>query len=238
VGTAAATASIKKVTSTALPPSPTDPDIFRAGDAPTCSVVGGHTVVNYSPAFHASFKCSHSGTSCSCDAAHPTSANGGCKEIVHTNGVAIHHAGDCVTQDESSKILDRLADFSNNKGESTEVSYDGHPTAIKMNRCKGGGDAFSNWSFKGKIHLEYDLWAGDSAYLGFSEGFPGQHTWADNNVATSGWQHRTLDFECPYSKCHLMIEDYVGGTCGNVWFDNFVFTSLDGQDAATFAAGY
>ncbi|MBT4187214.1 MAG: hypothetical protein HOE14_08385, partial [Gemmatimonadales bacterium] len=35
--------------------SPTDPSIVRTGDAPTCKVVGGHTVVNYSPAFHTSF---------------------------------------------------------------------------------------------------------------------------------------------------------------------------------------
>ena len=207
------------------------------GDVPTCQVVNGHTIVNYTPSFHPSFKCAHTGATCACTV-HPTHSTGGCKEIEHTNGVSVQHAGDCTDsgKDDHRKILDRLADFSSTPGASTEVSYQGHPTAIKMNRCKGGGDAFSNWSFKGKIHLEYDLWAVDGAYLGFSQGHPGSHTWVDNNRATNGWQHRTLNYDCPYSQCYLMLEDYSGG-CGNVWFDNFAFTSLDGQEAVNFKVG-
>ena len=91
------------------------------------------------------------------------------------------------------------------------------------------GDAFSNWSFKGKIRLEYDVNAVDGGYLGFSEGHPGRHDWAVGNIATSGWERRSVVYDCPYSQCHLMLEDYSGG-CGNVWFDNFAFTSIDGHD--------
>jgi hypothetical protein len=79
--------------------SPTDPEIVRIGDAPTCKIVNGHTVVNYSPSFHASFKCTHSADACTCTTAHPTSAKGGCKEIDGTNGITVQHAGDCVTKD-------------------------------------------------------------------------------------------------------------------------------------------
>ena len=84
--------------------SPTDPEIVRTGDAPTCKVVNGHTVVNYSPSFHASFKCTHSADACTCTTAHPTSAKGGCKEIDATNGITVQHAGDCVTKDAPTLI--------------------------------------------------------------------------------------------------------------------------------------
>ena len=89
-----ATTTTTTTTTTTVPRSPTDPDVVRTGDAPTCQVVNGHTVVNYSPTFHASFKCAHTGATCACTA-HPTHAKGGCMEIVHTNGVSYQHAGDC-----------------------------------------------------------------------------------------------------------------------------------------------
>jgi hypothetical protein len=78
----------------ATPRLPTDPDIVRTGDAPKCEIVNGHTVVAYSDAFHPSFHCSHTNGQCSCTV-HPTHNKGGCKEIVHTNGVAVQHTGDC-----------------------------------------------------------------------------------------------------------------------------------------------
>jgi len=64
------------------------------GDVPTCQVVNGHTIVNYTPSFHPSFKCAHTGATCACTV-HPTHSTGGCKEIEHTNGVSVQHAGDC-----------------------------------------------------------------------------------------------------------------------------------------------
>ena len=94
--------------------SPTNPEIVRIGDAPTCKVVNGHTVVNYSPSFHASFKCTHSADACTCTTAHPTSAKGGCKEIDDTNGITVQHAGDCVTKD--AKWTYKFQGFCNRSG--------------------------------------------------------------------------------------------------------------------------
>ena len=76
---------------------PTDPTIVRAGDAPTCSIVGGHTLVRYSTAFHKNFKCSHAGQVCSC--VDPPTAAGDCKEFDH-NGVTKRLSNDasCVAK--------------------------------------------------------------------------------------------------------------------------------------------
>ena len=98
VGLGLASAAAKKVdpapTQAPAKPDPNNPDIVRAGDVPTCKVANGHTIVSYSPSFHANFKCAHTGATCACTL-HPTHKKGGCKEIVHTNGVSLQHAGDC-----------------------------------------------------------------------------------------------------------------------------------------------
>jgi hypothetical protein len=66
---------------------PTDPNIVRTGDAPTCKVVDGHTRVNYSPAFHTSFKCTHPGGICTCVIL--TNTIGVCKSVSHNGATAM-----------------------------------------------------------------------------------------------------------------------------------------------------
>ena len=78
---------------------PNNPEIVRAGDVPTCRITNGHTIVNYSPAFHKSFKCAPQGNVfCKCTV-HPTHNTGGCKEIASTKSLAsgkfTQHGGDC-----------------------------------------------------------------------------------------------------------------------------------------------
>ena len=79
---------------------PSNPEIVRAGDVPTCKIVNGHTIVNYSPAFHKSFKCAPEGDGCTCTV-HPTHNTGGCMEIADTKSLTrdtdkfTQHGGDC-----------------------------------------------------------------------------------------------------------------------------------------------
>jgi len=52
--------------------------------------------VNYSPAFHPSFKCTHSGSTCACTLQHPTHHKGGCKQLESkATGKLIDTGGDC-----------------------------------------------------------------------------------------------------------------------------------------------
>ena len=56
----------------------------------------GNTHVYYSSAQHPSFKCTHSGTTCSCTLKHPTHDTGGCKEFESLKaGNLLYHGGDC-----------------------------------------------------------------------------------------------------------------------------------------------
>jgi hypothetical protein len=90
--TAAATTT---TTTAAAVRRPTDPDIVRTGDAAKCKVVNGHTVVSYSRAFHASFKCTHTNGACACTTTHPTLS--ACREFDHIDGTTntVGSAADC-----------------------------------------------------------------------------------------------------------------------------------------------
>jgi len=114
---------------------PTDPTIVRAGDAPTCSIVGGHTLVRYSTAFHKNFKCSHAGQVCSC-VDHPTAA-GDCKEFDH-NGVTKRLSNDasCVatTTTTTTTTTTPAPQISLVAPEAHHIKYNGY-CYITMDKC-------------------------------------------------------------------------------------------------------
>ena len=74
----------------------TSATVFNAGDAATCFVdAEGSTIVHYTVSLHPHFKCTHSGTTCTCSSTHPTHAMGECKEFDHTDGSTHSVGGDC-----------------------------------------------------------------------------------------------------------------------------------------------
>jgi hypothetical protein len=69
--------------------------VFAPGAAPNCFVSSdGRTVIEFTAKKMPSFKCSHTGSECSCTNAHPTHHDGGCREFEHTDGTD-HKFGDC-----------------------------------------------------------------------------------------------------------------------------------------------
>jgi hypothetical protein len=70
--------------------------IFSDGQPPKCFVLAnGETRVEYSNDKHPSFKCAHSGLSCSCTLKHPTHHTGLCRQFDHSNGKTFGIGGDC-----------------------------------------------------------------------------------------------------------------------------------------------
>ena len=68
-----------------------------AGQPPICEVsADGRTHVFFKHSQHTSFKCTHSGATCSCTLKHPTHNKGGCREIESKlAGKLMVTAGDC-----------------------------------------------------------------------------------------------------------------------------------------------
>ena len=70
---------------------------IKDGESAICEVdANGNTHVYYSSAQHPSFKCTHTGASCTCTQKHPTHHSGGCQQFESkVAGKLLTHAGDC-----------------------------------------------------------------------------------------------------------------------------------------------
>ena len=132
--------------------------------------------------------------------------------------------------------LSHMGEFHNSKGEGATASYKGHTTAIGFTKCGSGGSVYSKHTFTGTKKITFDFAGKEGGFMGYSAGFPGAHVWPIATQAygnqhvrletTGEWKTYTDTWTCAYTQCHIMLEDWVGsgGSCGNVYFDNFVIS--------------
>jgi hypothetical protein len=130
--------------------------------------------------------------------------------------------------------LSHVDEFHNNKGEGETASYKGHTTAIGFKKCGSGGSVYSKHTFTGTKKITFDFAGKEGGFMGYSAGTPGAHVWPIATQAygnqhvrletTGEWKTYTDTWTCAYAQCHIMLEDWSGsgGSCGNVYFDNFV----------------
>ena len=138
--------------------------IFADGAPPHCEIdSSGRTVIHYTVAKHASFKCSHSGNTCSC-VLHPTHHDGGCMQFDHNDGVTKtlkiqgdcsdtgkNHInggwsgwGNCDSNGNKYRTCTNPAPFHNNFVNGAECTADGSSAVTTCPRNGGWGN-FGNW---------------------------------------------------------------------------------------------
>ena len=109
--------------------------VFQQGDAPTCTRSNGRTIVHFTDNMHPSFKCTHTGSTCSCVSNHPTHHKGGCREFDH-NGKNLNLNGSSGGCTDAGAYMGTCANGSLLGGDNVAV----HAARTQDNHC-GACDA-------------------------------------------------------------------------------------------------
>eukprot|EP00164_Ancoracysta_twista_P001562 GFYU01002046.1.p1 GENE.GFYU01002046.1~~GFYU01002046.1.p1 ORF type:complete len:1103 (-),score=216.83 GFYU01002046.1:138-3446(-) len=109
---------------------------------------------------------------------------------------------------------------------------------LRLSDCASGGDVFSveGWycTESDPCWFSFDVLTTEdvgNAWTGFSNAFPGGHAWTLSYIgAPHDWCHKEYIFtgqqgssfwdHDPTAPHHIMLEDFYGSACGDVYFDN------------------
>ena len=101
---------------------------------------------------------------------------------------------------------------------------------LSFTGLNAAGDIFTTAAFSSPLPftLSFDYRGGSGGFVGWSDGFPGNHVWLAGNAGYPGiltalindglWRHYEIAFSSP-SAIHLMFEDFSGAT-SDAYFDN------------------